>query len=64
MTCYNIPATNCTSAAGKFLPNVKEIFDKPREVMKRMSMYVIYNKIDANYYGDNNYENYILKKVE
>jgi hypothetical protein len=28
--------------AGKFLPDVKEIFDKPPEVKKRRSRYVIY----------------------
>jgi hypothetical protein len=42
MACYNIPTTNCTSVAGKFLPNVKDIFDKPREEKKRRYMYAIY----------------------
>jgi hypothetical protein len=41
VTCH-LPTINCTSAAGKFLPDVKELFDKPPEVKKRRSRYVIY----------------------
>jgi hypothetical protein len=42
ITCYNIPTTNCTSGATKFLPDVKEIFDKPPKGKKRKSRYDIY----------------------
>jgi hypothetical protein len=42
MACYNLPTTNCTSGAKKFLLDIKEIFDKPPEVKKRMSMSDIY----------------------
>jgi pre-mRNA-splicing factor ISY1 len=64
MACYNLPATNCTSAAGKFLPDIKELFDNPCETKKRMSMYEIYKRIDTNYYGYKDDENDILEKFE
>jgi hypothetical protein len=64
MTCYNIPTTYCTSVTGKFLPSIKEIFDKPHVVNKRRSMYVIYKWIDPSYYGDNDEENDILEKFK
>jgi hypothetical protein len=49
---------------GKFLPNIKEIFDKPCEVKKRRSMYAIYKRINANCYGDKDDENNILGKFK
>jgi hypothetical protein len=50
--------------ARKFLPDVKYIFDKPHEENKRRYMYVIYKRIDANYYGDGDDENGILEKFQ
>jgi pre-mRNA-splicing factor ISY1 len=49
----------------KFLPILKEIFDKPPRVKKRRCRYVIYKRIDASsYYGYMNDEDGILEKVE
>jgi hypothetical protein len=64
MACYNILAINCTSAAQKFLPGAKEPFDKPYKVKKMRYLYVIYKRIYAIYYGDNDDANCILEKVE
>ena len=59
------PSSNqFTNVVGKFLPNVKEIFDNPHEVKKRRSMYVIYKWIDVIYYGDKDDENNISEKFE
>jgi hypothetical protein len=64
MACYNIPTTSCISANGKFLPNVKDLFDNPCEVNNMRYMYSIYKHFDVNYYGDNDDENNNLEKVE
>jgi hypothetical protein len=64
MACYNIPTTNFTIAVGKFLLSIKELFDNPCEVKKRKSMYAIYKRIDAIYYGVRDEENNILEKIE
>lgn len=50
--------------AAKFLPGVKELFDKPPEAKKRRSRYEIYKRIDASYYGYRDDEDGILEKVE
>jgi hypothetical protein len=36
VTCH-LPETNCTSGVGKFVLDVKELFDKPLEVKKKRS---------------------------
>jgi hypothetical protein len=41
VTCY-LPAINYTSGDGKFLPDIKEIFNNPLEAKKRSSRYYIY----------------------
>jgi pre-mRNA-splicing factor ISY1 len=48
--------------ARKFLPGVRELFNKPLKAKKRRSRYVIYKQIDANYYGDKDDKNDILEK--
>jgi hypothetical protein len=48
----------------KFLPNVKELLDNPPEAKKRRSRYVIYKRIDTNYYDDRDDENDILEKFK
>jgi hypothetical protein len=63
VTCH-FPANNWTSTTEKFLPGVKELFDKPLEEKKRRYKYVIYKRIDANYYCDNGDENDIWEKSE
>jgi len=56
---------NCTSAAEKFLPDIKELFDKPLEEKKRRSRYeIIYKRIDIDYYGYRNDEDDIVDKFE
>jgi pre-mRNA-splicing factor ISY1 len=57
MACYNLPTTNCTSGPTKFLPNFKELFYKPPKVKKRRYRYVIYKRIETNYYGKKDDEN-------
>jgi hypothetical protein len=64
MACYNFTTTNCTSVAGKFLLEFKESFDKTHEEKNRNYLYDIYERIDANYYGDNDDEIDILEKVK
>jgi hypothetical protein len=64
MACYNLPTTNCTSGASKFLHDVKDLFDKPPKANKRRPRYDIYKQIDASYYGNRDDENDILEKVE
>jgi hypothetical protein len=49
--------------AGKFLPEIKELFNNPHEDKKRRYMYAIYKKIDANYYGNSNDENDIFGEI-
>jgi hypothetical protein len=63
VTCH-IPTTNYTSGDEKFLPIVKELFDKTFEEKKRRCRYDIYRKIDANYYGYRDDEENILEKLE
>jgi pre-mRNA-splicing factor ISY1 len=64
MEFYNIPTTNCTSGAEKFLPDVKELFNNPIEAKKRRSRYEIYKRINASYYGYMYDEDNNLEKLE
>jgi hypothetical protein len=50
--------------AGKFLLEFKESFDKTDEEKNKNYLYDIYERIDANYYGDNDDEIDILEKVK
>jgi hypothetical protein len=61
---HHLPVINCISVTRKFLPDVKELFDKPPQSKRRRSRYVIYKKIDTSYYGDSDDKNGILEKFE
>eukprot|EP00252_Welwitschia_mirabilis_P021959 TRINITY_DN5791_c0_g1_i2.p1 TRINITY_DN5791_c0_g1~~TRINITY_DN5791_c0_g1_i2.p1 ORF type:complete len:169 (+),score=39.95 TRINITY_DN5791_c0_g1_i2:232-738(+) len=50
--------------AAKFLPGVRELFEKPPEKPKRRSRHEIYLWIDARYYGYKDDEDGVLEKVE
>eukprot|EP00252_Welwitschia_mirabilis_P021960 TRINITY_DN5791_c0_g1_i3.p1 TRINITY_DN5791_c0_g1~~TRINITY_DN5791_c0_g1_i3.p1 ORF type:complete len:298 (+),score=37.08 TRINITY_DN5791_c0_g1_i3:198-1091(+) len=50
--------------AAKFLPGVRELFEKPPEKPKRRSRHEIYMRIDASYYGYRDDEDGVLEKVE
>jgi pre-mRNA-splicing factor ISY1 len=64
MACYNLPTTNYISVAWKFLPSIKELFNKPPKAKKRRFRYVIYKRINTSYYGNKDDENGILEKIE
>ncbi|OMO88727.1 Mitochodrial transcription termination factor-related protein [Corchorus olitorius] len=48
----------------KKLPGVRELFEKPPELRKRRSIYNIYKRINASYYGYRDGEDGVLEKVE
>ncbi|KOM45276.1 hypothetical protein LR48_Vigan06g058200 [Vigna angularis] len=50
--------------AVKKLPSVKELFEKPPELRKRRTLYDIYKRIDASYYGYRDDEDGVLERLE
>ncbi|GAB4855265.1 hypothetical protein Ancab_023885 [Ancistrocladus abbreviatus] len=50
--------------AAKKLPGGRELFEKPPELRKWRTIYDIYKRIDASYYGYMDDEDGILEKLE
>ncbi|KAJ8643829.1 hypothetical protein MRB53_005577 [Persea americana] len=54
----------CYFGAGKKLPGVCELFEKPPKPKKRPSRWEIFRRIDASYYGYRDDEDGILEKLQ